>query len=378
MIALVILFVLHIVVPYVYYLYMKRIAEKRPWNIVLNHNYEPTVTVILPTYNESSVIEKKLRNLSKLDYSKEKLDVILVDSASTDKTVDIAKTYIKENEFPFKILMLEEKDRGGKSRALNFALQHTSSEIIATSDTDSYWDPSVLREVLPYMSSPQVGAITGREILTNLNQNVYTKAEGSYRKMYNAIRVGESKLHSTLIFQGELSAYKRKVFEKFEEEGADDNGTLVNIIAKGYRCIFVPSAVFHDVAPYTLKGRITLKVRRAQHLIYALTKATSLKLKGLFPVPKLMIFMAFYLHIINAILSIIFLATLLLFLLLVFPASLLVLPLLFVPKKLRILLVSYVTSNIALLLALLRCMRGDKQKVWKKVTEMRDLHDVSN
>jgi len=350
---------------------MKRIAERRPWGLVLDQDYEPKVSMIIPTYNEASVIVKKLQNIEKLDYPKEKLEVIIVDSASRDTTVDMAKKYVKKNGFPFKILILEEEERRGKGKALNFALQYSKGEVIATSDADSYWEASALRKALRYMAYPQIGAVTGREILINLNRNDYTTAEGLYRKFYNTLRIGESKYYSTLIFQGEFAVYKREVFEKFEDEkGSDDTGTVINIISKGLRCIFVPNAVFHDMAPSTWKGRMTVKTRRAQHLIYALTKAVKLKIKRRIPMSSLIIFVNFFLHVINPLLSIALLGSLI-YLLYEFPLFLVCIPLLFLSRKLRAFLLSYISNNIALVLAIFRCIKGDRQDIWQKVPEMR-------
>jgi len=155
---------------------MSRIA-RRSWNVATNRNYEPKVTMIIPTYDESTVITEKLQSLKRTDYPHEKLEVIIVDGSSTDNTVTKAKRYLKDNGFPFEIKILEEKERSGKAKALNFALKHAKSEIIATSDADSYWEPSALRKAISYLADPKVGAVTGREKLINEGRNTLTLAE---------------------------------------------------------------------------------------------------------------------------------------------------------------------------------------------------------
>jgi len=166
-----ILSALHIVIPYVYYTYMKLIAEKRSWNLFTDKNYEPTVTIIVPTYNEAHVIVNKLQNIEKLDYPKDKLEVIIVDSASTDGTANITKKYITENEVALRILVLEESHRSGKAKALNYALQHASGEIIATSDADCLWATDSLRNAVRYLSDSSVAAVCGSEVLINPGQS---------------------------------------------------------------------------------------------------------------------------------------------------------------------------------------------------------------
>lgn len=367
-----ILIALHILLPLSYYVYMRRIATKKPWNIILDEKYEPKVTLIIATYNESNAILKRLENLTKLDYPKEKLEIIGVDSASTDGTVEIAKKYISSIDFPFKIMFLEQEKRMGKAKALNFALKYATGEIIATSDADSYWEPSALRQAIPYLASSQVGALTGREVFLNIDKNALTLAEGAYRDIYNILRVAESKIGSTFIFQGELSLYKRESFDKFEDEqGSDDTGTVINIISKGYRSIYVPNAVFYDVAPSTWLGRMVVKTRRAQHLLFALSKAVKLKFQGKLKLPAITTYMNFYLHAINPILSIGLLVSLVYALwkyaLWLSLPLLMIVPFFLLITKLRSFIVSYLTGNMALLLAIVRCIKGDKQIIWKKI-----------
>ena len=236
---------MHFLLPFIYYLSMKKIATNKTWNLSLDSNYIPNVTMIISTFNEARVIRKRLENLEKLDYPVDKLQVIIVDSASTDGTAEIANEYVTKGNFPFDVLVLREKERRGKANALNFALQQAEGEVIATSDADSFWDPSALKKALPFLASPQVGALTGREVITNIDQNVHTLAEEYYGDFNRTIRLGESKLHSTLIFQGEFSLYKRSALKRFEDKkGSDDIGTVINILSEGYRTIFVPNAVF--------------------------------------------------------------------------------------------------------------------------------------
>ena len=82
-----------------------------------------------------------------------------------------------------------------------------------------------------------------------------------------------------------------------EEKGSDDTGTVINIIKKGYRTIFVPEAVFWDIAPYSFRSRVNLKMRRALHVMIALDKAVKLKRKKMFPQPSIILYSNYYIHI---------------------------------------------------------------------------------
>jgi cellulose synthase/poly-beta-1,6-N-acetylglucosamine synthase-like glycosyltransferase len=82
----VVLGIVHLGIPLAYFGVMKRVASSRDYGLKMSLEWEPSVSVIVPTYNERPVIEKKLRNLAEMDYPKEKIEIVVVDSASSDGT----------------------------------------------------------------------------------------------------------------------------------------------------------------------------------------------------------------------------------------------------------------------------------------------------
>jgi cellulose synthase/poly-beta-1,6-N-acetylglucosamine synthase-like glycosyltransferase len=63
----------------------------------------PTVSLVIPTYNEASVIRQKLENVLQLEYPREKFEVVVVDSASNDETGNIVKKFAVEHRREIKI-----------------------------------------------------------------------------------------------------------------------------------------------------------------------------------------------------------------------------------------------------------------------------------
>ena len=356
--------------PPIYYAWMKS-KTKQSWGLMISNDYQPKVSLIIPTYNEASVMSRKLENTQQIDYPEDKLQVILVDSASTDGTLGVCEGFLEKNNFRFPIRLLSEGKRLGKSHALNKALEYAEGEIIAISDADSFWEPDALRKTVPFFSDPSVGAVTGREELINLEQTIHTLSEGLYRKFYYTLRLGESKVHSTLIFQGELSLYRSGALEKFEDRAgySDDTGTVINIVSRGYRCIFIPEAVFHDTAAYSLHGRLVLKSRRAQHLIAGIIESLKLKAQGRLPLSSAIVLFNFYIHVISPLLllSTAFIVVLY-FHTFWYLIPLVILPLIF--QKSRVFIISYLMSNLALIIGLIRHFIGKKETTWRKIEEM--------
>ncbi|MEM1981952.1 MAG: glycosyltransferase, partial [Candidatus Hadarchaeales archaeon] len=254
----------------------------------------------------------------------------------------------------------------GKAKALNLGLNLVSGEIVATSDADALWDPLTVEKAVSYLSQPGVGAVTGREIYLNAEESLWTKAEEEYRKWYERMRMWESRLHSTLSFQGALAFYRRDLFRKFEErEASDDTGTALEICGKGYRCLMVPDLVFRDTAPSTLRAFIRVKVRRGLHMILGLKKAMKLKRRGRLPLPWSILLFGLYFHLLLPLLPFFFG----LFFLLSLPSSLPLL-LFFLPfllkRRTRALLAGFLVSTLCMMLAFFLFLKGEKMTSWKK------------
>ena len=323
----------------------------------------PPVSILIPTYQEAGVIKEKLRNLSSLRYPGE-LEVILVDGGSTDGTLEVARGLVKG--FPWRIRLVREKRKRGKAKALNLALKGVRGEVVATSDADALWEPETVERAIRYLSLPGVGAVTGREEYLNAEENLWTRAEEGYRRLYELMRMGESKLHSCLSFQGALAFYRREFLKRFEErEAPDDTGTALEICTKGYRCLIVPELVFRDAAPSSLRTFLKVKTRRGLHMLLGLRKAVRLKRKGRLPVGWGVLLANIYLHFAFPLLFLLLSFFFLLSLPRSLPLFLLLLPFLS-RRRTRALLLGSLLSILCLLLALLLMARGEKMISWEK------------
>jgi len=120
----------HFSAPLAYYVYMKRYLD-RPWDLKIDENYRPYITIILPTYNEAKIIRDRLDNLYKQDYPKKSFEVVIVDS-SDDDTSNLIEEWAKQhNDLTLKLI--RENTRKGKAYALNYA----SGEVIVIADADA-------------------------------------------------------------------------------------------------------------------------------------------------------------------------------------------------------------------------------------------------
>jgi cellulose synthase/poly-beta-1,6-N-acetylglucosamine synthase-like glycosyltransferase len=257
------------------------------------------VSILVPVHNEEKNIEKKLENLQLVDYPKEKMEVIIVDDASDDNSVAKINGAI-EHGLGFKAKLVKQEVNRGKAVALNAALQFATAPIIIVSDADTTWPADALKKAVPYLADPTVGAVTGQGLNKQTNESWVTKNEDNYLQLTSVIRLGESKIHSTIRFEGGFCAYKRVAFSQFDcESGSDDSGTALEVIQHNYRTILAPDVVFFTTFPTSLKGKSKIKVRRATQLIGLWVKCPKSMLKKQLALPKRIVIPEILLFIIN-------------------------------------------------------------------------------
>jgi len=366
--GLVVLGSMYLGVPLICILWMRHVALTRRWNIKTDDSYTPSVDVILPTYNEEEVILDKLQNLAMLDYPKDLMKVILVDSGSTDRTLQLATDFTEENTSS-RMVVIEEGKRTGKARALNLGLSRSVGEVVVTTDAGDRWEPSVLRSVLRYLADPTVGAVAGVEEVINASQSSATRSEVAYRTAHDYIRLGESKIHSTLILHGGLTAYKRSALGRFDERSGNDEAVAVDLVVKGLRCILIPEARSRYYDYYTWEGKVSRKTTRAWALIDTWVRCLRLAINGEFKLPYSVFISDLYLYLLNPLVGLFFYAFAV-FAVLRYPVLLLPLVLLVIFKPTRTYLLAFTSHNLFLLIGILDHLRGTKKHVvWRKVHE---------
>lgn len=268
-----------------FFTYIRHNARK-PWKIKIDTTYQPEISILIPVRNEEGTIRSKLENIKEVYYPKEKMEIVVADDASEDNTLEIVKHFMEENP-ELKIKVVSQKLHVGKATALNEALASCTHQVIVLSDADTHWPNDILQKALPYLADSRIGAITGRGINKNVHDSWVTRSEETYLNFMQLLRLGESKVYSTVKFEGGLCAFKRKAFEKFDcESGSDDSGTALEVVQKGYRAIFVPEAVFYTDFPKRLIDKIKVKARRANQWICLRVKILQLMLKGQLHLPK--------------------------------------------------------------------------------------------
>jgi len=234
---------------------------------------EPTVSIVLPTYNESTIVEQKLDDLLSLDYPMEKVEVVVVDS-SDDETPELIEDYFADREHP-DLNLVRETERRGLAPALNHAYTAAENEMVVKTDCDSYVADDALREAAANLADPEVAAVTGQnaEVLGG------SEVEAGYRGVQAHVQTLESHLDSTLIFHGPFSAFENDAIETVDPTTpidpnslADDTELALKSRRAGNRVVFDPAVRYKEASHSDFGKRRLQKDRRGMGLVRLLVQ----------------------------------------------------------------------------------------------------------
>jgi biofilm PGA synthesis N-glycosyltransferase PgaC len=177
-----------------------------------------------------------------------------------------------------------------------------TSEVVVLTEPDSLWARDSLKTAVSYFSDAHIAAVTGIKEPFARDPREKTVVESSYRTYYNLVRVAESKIDSTPVFHGELSAFRTDLLETIggfpTNVGADDSYTATTLALRGFRSIAVPEIIVYELTPVSRLGYLEWKKRRAVHLIQSFRKLAATLWKAR-PSLRRVFFAEFFLHVVN-------------------------------------------------------------------------------
>ncbi len=172
----------------------------------------PSVSVIVAARNEESNIAACVESLLKLDYPHDKLEIIIMNDRSTDKTGEIVKSYLSSS--PELVYMEAAEAEGrlkGKTRALVQAIKKSKGDIIFTTDADCTVKPSWVKEMVRYYDE-KTGVVNSYTIIEP--KNIYWGFQ-SYDWYYLlTIASGADGINNQLSCVGNNMSYRRKAYEE--------------------------------------------------------------------------------------------------------------------------------------------------------------------
>lgn len=188
--------------------------------------YRPNVSVIIPAKNEEEVIQKTINHVLDSDYPPEKLNVVVIDDGSTDKTgervlelMEKLKTGEGKNN---RISFIKHKVNQGKRIAFASGIRASGSDIVICIDSDSFVDKDAIKLLVQPLKNNEIMAVCGHGKAYNKNQNLLTKLQHFwYQEMFLLKRM-ESKLGCVTCCSGILAAYRKNAVMPVIDEWLDE------------------------------------------------------------------------------------------------------------------------------------------------------------
>jgi cellulose synthase/poly-beta-1,6-N-acetylglucosamine synthase-like glycosyltransferase/spore germination protein YaaH/peptidoglycan/xylan/chitin deacetylase (PgdA/CDA1 family) len=257
--------------------------------------FKPRVAVLIPAYNEETVIARTIRSVLNSDYKN--LHVIVIDDGSTDRTAEVARQAYAADIAAGRVMVLS-KANAGKAAALNYALDHVQEEIYIGIDADTVIAPDAISKLIPHFADPRVGAIAGNAKVGN-RVNLWTRWQAlEYITSQNFERRALDLFHVVTVVPGAIGAWRTASVKAAGgyplNTVAEDADLTMHLLEMRLRVDYEDRALAFTEAPIDAKGLMRQRFRWSFGTLQAVWKHRAAfvrnKAMGLFALPNILIF----------------------------------------------------------------------------------------
>ncbi|MFG6531955.1 MULTISPECIES: glycosyltransferase [unclassified Sulfitobacter] len=253
------------------------LAARRQRHTTTPSGHEPSVTIVIPAYNEEQVIEQCIRKALLSEYPD--FDIIVVDDGSSDDT------YLKAASFLYHplVTVLKQPNRG-KAAALNAALDESQSDILICIDADSQIAPDAVRLLAAHFESPNVGAVAGKVVVGN-RRNLLTRLQALEYVTSQAIeRRAKEYINAITVVPGAIGAWRTTALMEagiFSTETlTEDADMTMAIIRSKYKVLYEDRAIARTEVPASLTALMTQRLRWSLGMMQAGWKHLGATMEG--------------------------------------------------------------------------------------------------
>ncbi len=217
-----------IVSIYLYSLFLLLLFKNRKelFNYSVSKENLPSITILIPAYNEADTIAGTIQSVLDLDYPKDKKEIIVLNDGSKDNTEEIAKS--------FKDIKVITKPNSGKADSLNYGISIAKNEFIGVVDADCYHEKDALLKVINcFKEDPNIEAVTSAVRVKNQEKLLGKLQFIEYTLIAWARKLLEF-INSVYVTPGPLSVYKKATLQKL---GGFDKNNLTEDIDIAWRIL---------------------------------------------------------------------------------------------------------------------------------------------
>jgi cellulose synthase/poly-beta-1,6-N-acetylglucosamine synthase-like glycosyltransferase len=233
--------------------YVRSIREKRE---VDNRSFDyPSCSILIPAHNEEKVIGSTIESMLNLEYPKDKLQIIVINDGSKDRTKEIIEHYAAKDA-RVQLFDIPKGEGGkGKSRTLNLGVKHAHGDVIAIYDADNTPDKSSLRYlVAQLLDHKELGAVIGKFRTVNKKATLLTRFINIETLSFQSIlQAGRWQMHNISTLPGTNLVMWNHLIKKLDgwDENAltEDSELSIRIYEAGYKIKYIPYAITYEQEP---------------------------------------------------------------------------------------------------------------------------------
>jgi len=258
-------------------------------------DYQPRVAVLIPAYNEETVIARTIRSVMMSNYKN--LRIVVIDDGSSDATYKTAVEAYPEEIASGRLAVLT-KPNGGKADALNYALSRIDEDIYVGIDADGVIAHDAISNLVCHFANPKIGAVAGNAKVGN-RVNLWTRWQAlEYITSQNFERRALDLFDVVMVVPGAIGAWRTKAVLDggcyHSNTVAEDADLTMNLLEQGYSVIYEDRALAFTEAPVNADGLMRQRFRWSFGILQAVFKHRGAikrhRAMGLFALPNTIIF----------------------------------------------------------------------------------------
>jgi len=217
----------------------------------------PSITIVLPVYNEEAVIRTTLENLLQLDYPADRRQILVLSDASTDRTDAIVREYARHG-----VQLVRMPRRRGKTTAENETLGLLHGDIIVNCDASARFDPGALKRLIASFADPTVGVASSTCVSVGPIDADANRGESSYLDYEMWVCDLETRFCGIVVAVGWFYAARASI-QKHVLPGGLCRDFAAPLIARerGFRAVSVADAICFKPRAPSLRDEYRRKVR---------------------------------------------------------------------------------------------------------------------
>lgn len=247
---------------------------KRRFQIQPSDTGLPTITVLIPAYNEARVIAAKIMNVLSLDYPADRLFLRVACDGCDDDTADAARRAVAfDPEALARVTVVDCMENRGKVAVLNEQIPRCDTDLVALTDASSIVAIDAVLRAAARFEEPDVAVVSGGYALLSPG----TDGEAAYWAYQSRVRAAEARLGGVIGAHGAFYVLRRTAFEPLRADTINDDFVLpMEAVGRGWRAV-------HDdgIAAFELDGTSIEADWRRRLRIGAGNLQQSLRLIGL-------------------------------------------------------------------------------------------------